>query len=407
MSVDVDTRPATAVPVRLQPGLAADLRAFGARDFAACFSCGTCTATCPLVDDDATFPRRLLRYGLLGLREDLLGSKELWTCYHCGLCTESCPQGADPAGFMAAARRYAIAGYDVTGLAGALYRRPRRAVALAVLVALVLGGAMLGVARTAPSRQVALFRFVPESTVHWTGVAAMVLVAAVLVVGVVSMVRGLARREGVTWKTLTAAPGRALAWSAAWSAVVSESLAFRRYRDDCAEEESARAPWWRRRWLVHGLTMWGFTGLLVATMADYGLSLVGLRATGTPEPVWYPVRLLGTLAGLAFLYGVSVLALNRLRRVERSVKTSEVADWLFLAVLWLVGLTGLVTELSLYVPGGATFGYGVFIAHVALALDLLVLLPFGKFAHVVYRPVALFFHALARARSVSGERTYD
>ncbi len=400
MSLDVETRPTTSA-VRLEPGLAADLRAFGARDFTACFSCGTCTATCPLVDDDATFPRRLLRYGLLGMRDDLLASKELWTCYHCGLCTESCPQGADPAGYMAAARRYAIAGNDPTGLAGALYRRPRRAIAAAALVAVAFAAAMLGVSGTAPASHEALFAFVPEGMIHWTGVAVMALVAVVAVFGVVAMVRGIARHEGVTWRTLTGSAGRSLAWSAAWSAMVTESLAFKRYRDDCAEDEAERAPWWRRRWVVHGLTMWGFTGLLVATMADYGLSLVGLRATGTPEPVWYPVRLLGTIAGLAFLYGVSVLALNRLRRVERSVQTSEVADWLFLALLWLVGLTGLLTELSLYVPGGASFGYGLFVAHVALALDLLVLLPFMKFAHVVYRPVALFFHALARARSAS------
>jgi hypothetical protein len=36
-------------------------------------------------------------------------------------------------------------------------------------------------------------------------------------------------------------------------------------------------------------------------------------------------------------------------------------------------------------------------------MDLMLLLPFTKFAHAMYRPVALFFYALARdtAKSVA------
>ena len=41
--------------------LMADLQAFGAPDVGACFSCGTCSAICPLSDNDATFPRRVIR----------------------------------------------------------------------------------------------------------------------------------------------------------------------------------------------------------------------------------------------------------------------------------------------------------------------------------------------------------
>ena len=34
-----------------------------------------------------------------------------------------------------------------------------------------------------------------------------------------------------------------------------------------------------------------------ATGLDYGLALLGIKETGTPVPLWYPVRLLGTVAG--------------------------------------------------------------------------------------------------------------
>ena len=115
--------------------LMGDLQKFGAHDVNACFSCGNCTALCPLADNDAAFPRRVIRYAQVGLTDELLGSKELWTCYHCGLCSESCPTEADPGEFMAAARRYAIASYEPTGLARVIYTRPVLGTIIAVLVA--------------------------------------------------------------------------------------------------------------------------------------------------------------------------------------------------------------------------------------------------------------------------------
>ena len=121
--------------VLVDSGLYPELRRFGATDVSACFSCGTCTATCPLSENDAAFPRRIIRYAQVGMRDALLSSKELWTCYHCGECSETCPTQADPAGFMAAARRWAIASYDRTGLARTLYTQPLLGSIVAVLLA--------------------------------------------------------------------------------------------------------------------------------------------------------------------------------------------------------------------------------------------------------------------------------
>ena len=49
-----------------------DIQRYGAADVSACFWCGTCTATCPLVEEDATFPRRIIRYAQVGMRDELL-----------------------------------------------------------------------------------------------------------------------------------------------------------------------------------------------------------------------------------------------------------------------------------------------------------------------------------------------
>ena len=154
----------------VDPCLMADIKRFGAADVSACFSCGTCTAICPLSDNDGTFPRRIIRYGQVGMKDALLSSKELWTCYHCGLCSESCPQQADPAEYMAAARRYAIASYDRTRLARTMYTRPVIGTVIALLVAAFFAVFMYSSHGSESTRSLKLFNFIPEHLVHWTGV---------------------------------------------------------------------------------------------------------------------------------------------------------------------------------------------------------------------------------------------
>ena len=113
-------------------------------------------------------------------------------------------------------------------------------------------------------------------------------------------------------------------------------------------------------------------------------------------PIWYPVRLLGTVAGLMLVYGTTVMIIDRVRAASSSVARSATADWTLLALLWITGVTGFVLELALYLPEPPAWGYWVFLFHVAVAMELVLLAPFMKLAHAVYRPVALFFVALAR-----------
>jgi ferredoxin len=393
-------RPVGRQPIVIDTGLLADIKRFGAADVSACFSCGTCTAICPLSDNDATFPRRMIRYGQVGMKDALLSSKELWTCYHCGLCTDSCPQQADPAEYMAAARRYAIASYDKTRLARTIYTRPVVGTVLALLVAAFFAAFMYSSHGPQSTVSLKLFDFIPEHLIHWTGVAVFVVLGIAMLSGLVTMVRGVARQEGVRVHTLLgdrAARRRSLA--AVWSSFGVDSLGMRRYRRDCNEAQEDEEPLYRRRWFAHALTVWGFLGLLAATLLDYGLSVIGVRKTGAPEPIWYPVRLLGTIAGIALVYGVSILILNRLRRSNRAVQHSQASDWMLLVMLWVVGVTGFLLELALYLPHAPSWGYWVLLFHVSVAMELMLMMPFMKFAHALYRPVALFFHALA------GERT--
>ena len=385
-----------AVATTIDPGLYGDIRRFGGGDVAACFSCGTCTATCPLVAEDGTFPRRIIRYAQLGMKDALLSSKELWACYQCGECSDSCPTKADPSEFMAATRRYAIAGYDRTRVARTMYTQPVLATVIAVLLAALFALFMYSAHGPQSGESLAIFTFIPEELVHNTGIVVMVIVVLAGLAGVATMARAIGRREGVGIRDVVGGraalgrTGRAIRF-----AIAREAIGQASFREDCDAEQRA-LPLARRRWFVHALVVWGFIGLLAATGLDYGLALIGLKATGTPVPVWYPVRLLGTAAGAALLYGTTMLVVDRWRAATHAVRSSTTADWMLLALLWVTGATGFVLELALYLPSAPAWGYWVFLLHVAIAMELVLLAPFMKLAHAVYRPVALFFVALAR-----------
>jgi ferredoxin/nitrate reductase gamma subunit len=384
-----------------EPGLLSDIKKFGNVDVSACFSCGNCTAVCPLSNNDGTFPRRMIRYAQVGMKDALLSSKELWTCYHCGLCSDTCPTQADPGGFMAAARRYAIASYDRTRLARTLYTKPALGITVAILVAMFFALFMYASHGPQSAASLALFGFIPEGLIHITGVVVMIIVALAGIAGIVNMVRGISRRERSRQEGGEVA-ARGGFWRALWVAIGVESIGQRRYRADCATVQEER-PWYRRRWLIHATTMWGFLGLLLATVLDYGLSLIGVKATGTPVAIWYPTRLLGTLAGLALIYGVTMFLLDRFRHDGQAAKHSEASDWMLLVLLWITGVTGFLVEIALYLPHAPAWGYWVFLFHVSVAMELVLLAPFMKFAHAVYRPVALFFLSRAADRVPSGD----
>lgn len=407
---------------RVDTNLLPELRRFGAADISACFNCGVCTATCPLSEDGASFPRRVARYAQLGQREKLLAAPELWSCYGCSECTEKCPTQADPASFMAAARRYAVASYDRTHIAYMLATSKLFTAVFVTALVAILASFMYYAHGPANGERLELFEFVPEDTIHWLGIAVMAVMGVAAVVGIAEMVRRVLRGPAALTNR---SAGKRVA-PAAWNAIAVESLGQRRFREDCADaadpvypEEASvsrggqatsrgqaiptagaagtsaanpdtRRPLYLRRWFVHFAVMWGFLGLLAATILDYGLSLFGVVATGTPEPIWYPVRLLGTLSGAALIYGTSVLAYRRLSKADRSSQSSTVSDWTFLGMLWLAGVTGFILELALYLPQAPAWGYGVFLFHVSVAMALVLLVPFGKFAHVIYRPLALF-----------------
>jgi citrate/tricarballylate utilization protein len=145
----------------------------------------------------------------------------------------------------------------------------------------------------------------------------------------------------------------------------------------------------RRRF--HHLTFYGFllcfASTCVATLYHYVL--------GQPAP--YPVTslpvLLGTLGGAGLLGGpAGLMWLNLRRHPLHGDPQQRPMDLGFIALLFLVSLTGLAL-LLLRDTGAMALLLAV---HLGPVMALFLTMPYGKFAHGVYRGVALLKWAVER-----------
>ncbi|NOY82029.1 MAG: heterodisulfide reductase subunit C [Kiritimatiellaeota bacterium] len=77
------------------------------QEISACYQCGKCSAGCPVFEDMAIAPNRVIRMVQLGLKEDALKNEMIWCCAGCSACTCRCPIGIDLARMMDTLRQMA------------------------------------------------------------------------------------------------------------------------------------------------------------------------------------------------------------------------------------------------------------------------------------------------------------
>ncbi|MBM4287248.1 MAG: 4Fe-4S dicluster domain-containing protein [Deltaproteobacteria bacterium] len=81
----------------------------GCQHVVRCFSCGVCTAVCPVSALTPDFsPSRILRQIMYGMRTELLTSPALWYCLACARCSFQCPQDVRFLDIIQGLRRLAV-----------------------------------------------------------------------------------------------------------------------------------------------------------------------------------------------------------------------------------------------------------------------------------------------------------
>ena len=336
----------------------------GARDMDICMQCGICSASCPLSEGSNSFPRKIYRYLQLGLRDKLLESPVPWLCYYCGECNLDCPRGAEPAETMMAARRWLTTQYDRTGLAKKFYLS--EAWEIGALTTLALGVILLFVFGHGPviTDRVSVNSFAPVVWVELGDLAMAVVLTAFLMSNAYRMFRFIMRG--------TKAP---------LSLYIREGFTFalhfatqKRWRK-CGED--------RGRWLKHFLLVTGYMTMMT-------LIIVFIRWFQVDDRSWHFTSLFGYYATGVLLYITVEMFRSRLKKKEAIHRYSEFSDWLFLVLLFFTTLTGILMHV-LRLAGWPMGTYVMYVIHLAVAVPMLVIeVPFGKWSHLFYRPLAVY-----------------
>src|SRR5205823_1267191 len=137
----------------------------------------------------------------------------------------------------------------------------------------------------------------------------------------------------------------------------------------------------------------GFLSAFVATVAAFVQQDFMDQLPPYP-PLSVPV-ILGSLGGVAMILGATGLLYLKWRSDRAPADPHTVnLDWLFLLSLDVVSLTGMLLLLLRETPAMGV----LLIVHLATVLALYVSAPYGKFAHFVYRYVALVQSRIESAR---------
>ena len=153
----------------------------------------------------------------------------------------------------------------------------------------------------------------------------------------------------------------------------------------CPNEDDAYTLARRR---MHHFTFYGFMLCFAAT----ALGTVYHYAFGWFAPYDFPSlpKLLGAIGGVSLLIGTSGLwHLNRKRDPEHGDLKQKPMDLGFIALLFLVSLSGLALWLGRSTPAMAL----LLCVHLGAVMALFLTLPYGKFAHGVFRTAALLRHS--------------
>ena len=81
----------------------------GGKNIKHCFSCGTCSVTCPVFEVNERYdPRKIIRMVILGMKDEILEDDMIWLCSGCYSCYELCPRDVKVTDIMGALRNIAV-----------------------------------------------------------------------------------------------------------------------------------------------------------------------------------------------------------------------------------------------------------------------------------------------------------
>jgi ferredoxin len=362
-----------------------ELKEYGAVNVEACFNCGNCTAICPLTDDRHPFPRNVIRLVQVGLQDRLLKNTDPWLCYYCGECSDTCPRQAEPAETMMALRRWLTAKYDRSGHGAKLYTSERAvwtSIAKFALIPLLLlvgyhAFHILTGSNLINTDHVVLNTFAPVLWVWAVVLIDFALLGSRLFGNILNMFKLVMSGEDGERP-----PIPLTIYLQEARTFLTHLLTQKRWHD-CGEKRS--------RWLKHLLLISGYAIMLVLIVP-----LLWWFQTDSIYPIYHPQRWLGYYATLVLLIFSGEALVGRIRKQEQIHRFTHASDWLFPAFLFIGALTGILVHAFRY----ADWAWPTYITYMIHVMAMIAMLDtevgIGKWTHLFYRPLAMYFDAVKR-----------
>ena len=347
-----------------------------ARQLQICNGCRYCEGFC------AVFPAmtRRLEFG----KADIHYLANL--CHNCGACLHAC-QYAPPHEFainvpkaMATVRGQTYADYAWPPALGTLYQRNGLTLSLALaasltlfmLLALQSNGTLWG--PLVQNGQQGFYAIFPHNLM-------VSLFAPVFLWAVFALGMGVRK----FWKDVTPATSGAPLSTPAAAEATHDALKLKYlgggHGDGCNNEDDAFTLARKR---THHLTFYGFmlcfAATSVATLYHY--------AFGWPAPYDFTSlpKILGTVGGISLALGtLGLWRLNLARDPNHGDVQQRPMDRGFIALLFLISVTGLALMLS----RNSVAMPSLLALHLGLVMALFLTLPYGKFAHGIFRMASL------------------
>ena len=352
-----------------------------ARVLQICNACRYCEGYC------AVFPAMTRRLSFGGADIHYLAN----LCHNCGACLHAC-QYASPHEFsvnvpqaMAKVRVQTYADYAWPSSLGVLYKRNGLTLSLAVAAGLalflILAMALNGTMWSAPNGD-SFYSVFPHNLL-------LILFAPVFLFAVVALGCGVWRFS----KEITVGTTTSVAVGEASRDVLSLKYLGGGHGMGCNNDDE-RFTLSRKRY--HHFTFYGFILCFAATGAatiyHYFLGIIA------PYDFLTLPKLLGVAGGISLLVGTAgLLSLNLRRAQEHGDAAQRSMDRGFTVLLFLASLTGLV----LWIGRGTAALPFLLAVHLGIVMSLFVTLPYGKFAHGVFRAAALLKWRIEK-RQVNG-----
>ncbi len=370
--------------IRVNPKLIDDLEKYGAEDVQNCYHCGNCSAVCPHADEVFVFPRKSMRNLQMGLESKIQKSLEPWLCYYCGQCSEQCPRDAEPGETMMSLRRWLISRYDFTGISRRLFRSPKLELAAVLVVAVLTAVAFLFYGFWKGDIHVydGANAFLPSSFIHIVdltigGILVFFLAANAFRMWYFTMYKNADVRAPFS---LYVKKILLLPW---------HFFSQKRYAECEKDSKKENRPGVFMPWLLHLGLMLGYVTMLALVMVFIE------RLQAGPEIDWR-VHVFGYLATVGLLSGAAFMLYNRFSKKRVQYRKSHGSDWIFIVMLFFMVLTGVIQHIfhrtGLLVAANITY-----VVHLMFVVPWLLRMPFTKWAHLVYRPLAMYLAGIKKA----------